>query len=68
MLLNLAMGAIIQNYDELYSKVNAQKREQQIHEKVEELVNELLKDLNDGNLSLNEKQRLIQKAFNIAKK
>ncbi len=68
LLLNLAMGAIIQNYDELYSKVNAQKREQQIHEKVEELVNELLKDLNDGNLSLDEKQRLIQKAFNIAKK
>lgn len=68
LLLNLAVGAILQNYDELYSKLKDQDREKQIHEKVEELVNELLRDLDDGNLSLEEKQRLVQKAFNIAKK
>lgn len=68
LLLNLAIGAILQNYGELYSKLNDQKREKQIHEKVEELVNELLKDLDDGNLSLEDKQRLVQKAYSIAKR
>ena len=72
MLLNLAIGAILQNYSELYAKLSDQKREdereRQIHEKVEILVNELLKDLDESNISTKDKQRLVQKAFDIAKR
>ena len=72
LLLNLAIGAILQNYSELYAKFSDQKREdereRQIHEKVEVLVNELLKDLDESNISTKDKQRLVQKAFDIAKR
>lgn len=68
LLLNLVIGAILQNYSDLYSKLDDQMREKQIQEKVEELINELIKDVDDGNLTLEEKQRLIQKALNITKR
>ncbi len=68
LLLNLVLGAILQNFRELSIKTRIQHREEQIHQKVEELITELLKDFDDEKLSLQDRQRLIQKAYDIAKR
>ena len=72
LLLNLVVGAILQNYEELYSKVHdknaSEERERQINQKVTELVTELVKDLKDGHLSEEEQRILIDKAMNIVNK
>ena len=72
LLLNLVVGAILQNYEDLYNRINnrraAEEREQQINTKVKELVSELLKTVDDGKLSEDEKQLLLEKAMDIAKR
>lgn len=72
LLLNLVVGAILQNYEDLYNRINnqrvAEEREQQINTKVRELVSELLKTVDDGKLTEDEKQLLLEKAMDIAKR
>ena len=69
LLLNLLVGAILQNYEELYSKVRArnssEQREREINEKVSDLVAELVRAVEDEKLSSEEKRALVQKAMNI---
>ena len=71
LLMNLVVGAILQNYEEMYSRIkrrNEKQRENEINDKVSELLITLTNDLKDNKLSDEEKSRFIKQVMDIMKK
>ena len=69
--MNLVVGAILQNYEEMYSRIkrrNEKQRENEINDKVSELLITLTNDLKDNKLSDEEKSRFIKQVMDIMKK